>query len=85
MACVLDENQVKLKLLHPPGPSNSLRYPPSERTITVAIKDVLTIVDPRTRTGQAVTGGKISLTEVRIVPMYGELTAVCNNMVSIFY
>ena len=55
LACVLclspDESQVKLKLLHPPGPASSFKYPTSEPTITIAIKDVLTIVDPRTRTG----------------------------------
>ena len=59
LACVLhlspDESQVKLKLLHPPGPANSFKYPPSEHTITIAIKDVLTIVDPRTRTGRVYT------------------------------
>ena len=59
LACVLhlspDESQVKLKLLHPPGPANSFKYPPLEHTITIAIKDVLTIVDPRTRTGRVYT------------------------------
>ena len=59
LACVLclspDESQVKLKLLHPPGPASSFKYPPSEPTITIAIKDVLTIVDPRTRTGRVYT------------------------------
>ena len=50
-----DEIQFKLKLLHPPGPLNSFRYPPSEHTVTIAIKDVLTMVDPRTRTGRAYT------------------------------
>ena len=72
LACVLclspDESQVKLKLLHPPGPASSFKYPPSEPTITIAIKDVLTIVDPRTRTGRVYTlskRGQISFTEIR--------------------
>ena len=47
-----DESQIKLKLLHPPGPSNSFRYPPSEHTVTIAVKDVLTMVDLRTRSGR---------------------------------
>ena len=47
--------KVKLKQLHPPGPANSFKYPPSEHTITIATKDVLTVVDPRTRTGRVYT------------------------------
>ena len=71
LACVLhlspDESQAKLKLLHSPGPSGLFKYPPSEHTVTVATKDTLTIVDPRTRTGRVYTlsqKGQISFTEV---------------------
>ena len=67
LACVLhltpDESQVKLKLLHPPGPSSSFKYPPSEHTEIVATKDILTIVDPRTRTGRVYT---LSQKEVKL-------------------
>ena len=57
-----DESQAKLKLLHPPGPSSLFKYPPSEHTVTVATKGILTIVDPRTRTGRVYT---LSQKEVR--------------------
>ena len=59
MACVLnltpDESQVNLKLLHPPGPSSSFKYPQTGHTVMLATKDVLTIVDPRTRVGRVYT------------------------------
>lgn len=62
LACVLqlspDENEVRVTLLHPPGPSNSFRYPISEHMMTVAVKDILTVVDPRTRTGRVYTLSK---------------------------
>ena len=48
LACVLqlspDEDRVKVTLLHPPGPSNSFRYPKSEHIVTVTVKDILTVV-----------------------------------------
>ena len=56
LACVLqlspDEDRVKVTLLHPPRPSNSFRYLKSEHIVTVTVKDILTVVDPRTRTGR---------------------------------
>jgi len=62
LGCVLqlspDENQVKVALLHPPGPSNSFRYPKGEHIVTVTVKDILTVVDPRTRTGRVYTLSK---------------------------
>ena len=62
LGCVLqmspDENQVRVTLLHPPGPSNSFRYPMSENIVTVTVKDILTVVDPRTRTGHVYTLSK---------------------------
>ena len=49
LGCVLqlspDENQVKVALLHPPGPSNSFRYPKGEHIVTVTVKDILTVVN----------------------------------------
>lgn len=62
LACVLhlspDESQVKLMLLHPPGPSSSFKYPPTEHTVTVATRHILTIVDTRTRSGRVYTLSK---------------------------
>ena len=59
LACVLqlseDENQVEVTLLHPPGPSNSYKYPANELIVTVRIGDVLTTVDPRSRSGRVYT------------------------------
>ena len=60
LACVLQlspyEDRVKVTLLHPPGPSNS--NPKSEHIVTVTVKDILTVVDPRTRTGRVYTLSK---------------------------
>ncbi len=62
LACVLqlspDESQVKLTLLHPPGPSSSFKYPQAEHTVTVATNNILTIVDARTRSGRVYTLSK---------------------------
>ena len=61
-ACVLrlspDENQVRVTLLHPPGPSKSFRFPTSEHIVMVTVKDILTVVNPRTRTGRVYTLSK---------------------------
>ncbi len=51
----LDES---LTLLHPSGPSSSFKYPPTEHIVTIATKDILTIVDARTRTGRVYTLSK---------------------------
>ena len=62
MACVLqlspDESQVRVSLLHPAGPSTSFRYPANECIVMVTVKDILTVVDPRTRTGRVYTLSK---------------------------
>ena len=63
LACVLqlhpdNETQVRVTLLHPPGPSNSFRYPTSEHIVMVTTRDILTVVDPRTRTRRVYTLSK---------------------------
>ena len=59
LACVLqlseDDDGVRVTLLHPPGPRNSFRYPSNEHIVTVTTKDILSVVDPRTRTGRVYT------------------------------
>ena len=58
LACVLriasSENQVELTLLHSAGPS-SFKFPTTEHIIAVPTKDILLVVDPRTRTGRVYT------------------------------
>ena len=49
-----DNGEVELSLLHPYGPSRSFKHPPSPNVITMALADVLTIVEPRT-TGRIYT------------------------------
>ena len=44
--------------LHPAGPSTSFRYPANECIVMVTVKDILTVVDPRTRTGRVYTLSK---------------------------
>ena len=59
LACVLEvvqeDSQVKLTFLHPHGPSTSFKYPEIQDIRTVPIDDILTLVDPRTRTGRVYT------------------------------
>ena len=59
LACVLqlsdDDDGVRVTLLHPPGPRNSFRCPSNEHIVTVMTKDILSVVDPRTRTGRVYT------------------------------
>ena len=50
-----DDNQGNLTLLHLPGPSSSFRYQSSEHVVKVATKDILTAVDPHSRTGRVYT------------------------------
>ena len=51
-ARVLDVTQeVKLTFLYPPGPSSSYRYPQYQDICIVPIANILSQVDPRTRTG----------------------------------
>ena len=58
LACVLQitagESQVELTLLHLAGP-NSFKFPTTEHIVTVTTKDILLVVDPRTRTGRVYT------------------------------
>ena len=55
LACVLevcsDTNEVKLTFLHPHDPSNSFKYPEPQSVHSVPMDDILTLVDPRTRSG----------------------------------
>ena len=60
LACVLEvieDSLVKLTFLYPHGPSSSFtcKYPQTQDIRTVPISDILTLVDPRTRTGQVYT------------------------------
>ena len=41
-----DNGEVELSLLHPHGPSRSFKHPPSPNVMTVALADLLTIVEP---------------------------------------
>lgn len=51
LGCVLDSNEenqtVKMKFLHPHGPSPSFRYPDFEDVLNVHRSDVISKVDPR--------------------------------------
>ena len=59
LACVLginqEESQVKLTFLHPHGPS---KYPEIQDIRTIPTDDILTLADPRTRTGHVYTLSK---------------------------
>ena len=59
LACVLehnqDENRVKVTCLHPPGPSNSFKFPSYEDIRILPTNDILALVNPRTRSGRTYT------------------------------
>ena len=56
LACVLvvcsDTKEVKLTFLHLHGPSNSFKYPEPRNIHTIPMDDILTLVDPRTKSGR---------------------------------
>ena len=56
LACVLevcsDTKEVKLTFLHPHGPANSFKYPTPHNIRTIPMDNILTLVDPRTRSGR---------------------------------
>ena len=66
LACVLDiiqeDSQVKLTFCHPHGPSSSYKYPGTQDIRTVPMDNILTLVDPRTRTGHVYTLSKKEIT-----------------------
>ena len=47
-----DTKKVKLTFLHPQGPSNSFKYPEPRNIHNIPMDDILTLVDPRTRSGR---------------------------------
>ena len=58
LACVLEVIEgslVKLTFLYLHGSSSSFKYPQTQDIRTVPISDILTLVDPRTRTGRVYT------------------------------
>ena len=59
---IQEDSLVKLTFLHPHGPSASFKYPKSQDIRTVPIDDILTLVDPRTRTGRVYTMLKKQIT-----------------------
>ena len=63
LACVLevcsDTKEVKLTFLHPHGPSN---YPDPHNIHTIPMDDILTLVDPRTRSGRVYSLTKKEMT-----------------------
>ena len=66
LACVLkvfcDTREVQLTFLHPHGPSNSFKYPEPQTIKTIPMDDVLTLVDPRTRSGRVYSLTKTEMT-----------------------
>ena len=56
LACVLevcsDTKKVKLTFLHPQGPSNLFKSPEARNIHNIPMDDILTLVDPRTRSGR---------------------------------
>ena len=53
--CAADHS---VTFLHPHGPSSSYKYPGTQDICTVPINNILTIVDPRSRSGCVYTLSK---------------------------
>ena len=66
LACVLevcsDTKEVNLTFLHPHSPSNSFKYPEPHNIHTIPMDDILTLVDPRTRSGRVYSLTKKEMT-----------------------
>ena len=66
LACALevcsDTKEMKLTFLHPHGPSNSFKYPEPQNIHTIPMDDILTLVDPRTRSGHVYSMTKKEMT-----------------------
>ena len=66
LACVLEvcseKKEVKLTFLHPRGPSNSFKYPEPQNIHDILLDDILTLVDPRTRSGRVYSLTKKEMT-----------------------
>ena len=75
LACVLevcsDTKEVKLTFLYPHGPANSFKYPEPHIIHTIPMDDILTLVDPRTRSGRV-----YSLTKKEITSANERLQAI---------
>ena len=48
--------------LHPPGPSNSFKYPEPQNIHTIPMDGILTLVDLRTRSSRVYSLTKIEMT-----------------------
>ena len=59
---IQEESQVKLTFL---GPSTSFKYPETQDIRIVPIDDILTLVDPRIRTGRTYSLSKKEITSAR--------------------
>ena len=55
---IQEDSQVKLTFLHQHGSSSSYKYPGTQDIRTVPISNILTIVDPRSRSGRVYTISK---------------------------
>ena len=55
---IQEDSQVKLTFLHQHGPSSSYKYPGTKDIRTVPINNILTLVDPRSRSGCVYTLSK---------------------------
>ena len=64
-----DDPLVTVSFLHPHGPCSSFRYPAAPEVHTLIMRDILTSVDPRSRSGRVYT-----LTSIEMKAASTELT-----------
>ena len=75
-----DTKEVKLTFLHPHGPSNSFKYPEPQNIHTITMDDILTLVDPRTRSGRV-----YSLTKKRNDFCYRTASHCITTVINLYY
>ena len=57
--------EVKLTFLHPHGPANSFKYPTPHNIRTIPMGNILTLVDPRTRSSRVYSLTKKEMTAAK--------------------
>ena len=60
-----DTKEVKLTFLHPHGPANSFKYPTPHNIRTIPMDNILTLVDPRTRSSRVYSLTKKEMTAAK--------------------
>ena len=80
-----DTKEVKLTFLHPHIPSNLFKYPETQNIHIIPMDDIITLVDPRTRSGHVYSLIGLSLLCSKIYLLFlPELTKILPIVLNLF-